>query len=220
MKMPSYPACLSVVASLACTSGAAQAAESPLRVLGNLVPAACIMALNEGADVEYGQIRLADSDGYTHLARKRIGLGINCPSGTHLAIRVNPLTAPATDAALARELGTTVNFVHNLYQGNAVVGAFTLRSDSASQFADGAPTSALMRNTAWARWTDVGNSTWTPQRALPHQYGWGDGLGIQPYRTIDSTLVLEGVLNRRSLLPPLEDEWALRATTLFQLVYL
>lgn len=220
MKSLTHAANQCIAVSLVCISCAIQAAESPLTVVGNLLPAACTLALNEGADVEYGQIGLADLDGYTHLTHKRIGLGVRCPAATLLAIRVHPLTPPATDSSLARELGTTTNHVHNLYHGNAVVGAFTLRSDPAAQVADGALTRALMRNTPWAPWSDVGTATWTPQRALTHQYGWGDGLGIKPYRTIESTLVLAGVLNRRSLLPPLDDELALHATTLFQLVYL
>jgi len=161
-----------------CSAFAADSVD--VKVIGTIVPAACIPTLPGGAVVDYGTIK-ADTiskTAYTVLPEKMVDFTIQCDAPAKVAIHaingrkgslagatenqeggaVAPVTRFGTAGTVAVGLGM---------QGASKIGGYGIRIISATATADGAPVSTLTKAITGASWVNSASggvlydSTWS-----------------------------------------------------------
>ncbi|MEN5017006.1 DUF1120 domain-containing protein [Erwinia sp. Eh17-17] len=152
---------------LAASATSAFAADSvDVRVIGTIVPAACVPTLPGGTVVDYGTIK-ADSiskTAYTVLPEKMIDFTIQCDAPAKVAIRAingrkgslagvteNAEGGAVSPVALFGSAGTVAVGLGK--QGASKVGGYGIRIIGATATADGVPVSTLVKpvtGTSWA----------------------------------------------------------------------
>lgn len=222
MIIPCYIRCLPL-ASLALLGNAqAYGNDAGVSVSGSIAPSACQINLNDGGLLDFGRItsdQLAPGDEYTLLPVRKVILSIQCPAPISVAVRVYATRSWSGDPGLSAALGAAGHRTHQLQHANKAIGAYTLRLDHSAQLADGKVVVARNRQPP-LDWVDTGDLPLTVNALGVYHNGWGELPGVQRYRSIRSTMTLQVALNKRSLLPTLQQPLSIEGRTALRLIYL
>lgn len=204
-----------LAAALAATAGQAMAAGDSIdvRVIGQIVPAACTATATGGGTVDYGSMPVSTlaKDDYTLLGVKTVGLNITCEAPVKIALKVQdmrtdsvvPLTGKnwgmkaVTMAANAGALGLGT-------QDGKNIGSWAMWMEPDTIKADGKAVDSLDTSgtpTTTSTWTkSAGGATWL---SVSNAYkSWGASGTTTPVAltTLTGTLSVQAGINKASAL--------------------
>lgn len=201
--------------ALAATAGQAVAAGDSIdiKVIGQIVPAACTASVTGGGTVDYGSMQSSTlvQDDYTLLGVKTLDLNITCEAPAKIALKVQDMRADsvvtltgknwgmkaATMAATDKSLGLGAQDGKNIGSWAMWMEPATIKADGKavdSLDTDGTPTSSSI----WTK--SAGGATWL---SVTNAYkSWGTSGTTTPVAltTLTGTLSIQAGINKASAL--------------------
>lgn len=167
---------LGVCAALMMAAQANAANDATLKVLGNIVPAACTPTLSSDGEVSFGTIAAstiessASGNSLVQLGSKEVMLSISCEAKAAVGFKmvdnrassavalnatsyIEPVFA-GTSAATEAYFGFGLGLANN----NAKIGAYSVSLDSARVAVDGEQASIIISDNAGSSWRDGKNA--------------------------------------------------------------
>lgn len=173
------------------------ASTTDLKVIGNIVPAACDAVFGNGNVINYGDIsaKSLSATSYTPLDEKKVTMTLSCEASTLMAISLEDMRSPSRVAGI---IGS--NDDHNFGLGShkgANVGGFTV-SLYANPSIDGVRRNNL-RSKNRTKWDLLSSRT---ELAHTMQFiSFGSLDNPEPFKTVTAEFGVKAMLNKSTALP-------------------
>ena len=201
-----------IAAALAVSASQAMAAGDSLdvKVIGQIVPSACTVAVSGGAVFDYGTIKAETlaTDDYTMLGVKTADLSVTCEAPTKVALLTTDMRADSVVAITGKKWaangGTVDTSVSSLGLGNANgahIGAWAMWMEPATVKADGNSvipigTSTPLISADWG--VPTSGTSWLAQTGFYKSWAAPGTLTPVALTTLTGTLSVQAAINKGS----------------------
>ncbi|WP_312629316.1 DUF1120 domain-containing protein [Scandinavium sp.] len=202
-----------LAAVLAATAGQAMAAGDSIdvKVIGQIVPAACTANVTGGATVDYGTMKSSTlaTDDFTMLDVKTLELSIACEAPVKIALKTQDMRSDSVVALTGKNWGMKASTVaangKELGLGSADgknIGAWAMWMEPASVKADGNAVDALDTTgtpNASSTWTKAaGGAAWLATTGAYKSWGATGTVTPVALTTLTGTLSVQAGINKAS----------------------
>ena len=182
-----------------------------IKVIGQIVPAACTASVAGGATVDYGTMKTSTlaKDDYTMLAVKNVDLSITCEAPAKIALKTQDMRSDSVVALTGKSWGMKASSVAangkelGLGTSNGKnIGAWAMWMEPASVKADGKSVDALDTTgtpNASSTWTKAaGGAAWLASNGS--YKSWGETGTVTPVAltTLTGTISVQAGINKAS----------------------
>ena len=204
-----------IAAVLAATAGQAMAAGDSIdvKVIGQIVPAACAASVTGGGTVDYGTMPASTlaADDFTMLPVKTLDVSITCEAPLKIALKTQDMRSDSVVALTGKNWGMKASTIaadgKELGLGMAEgknIGAWAMWMEPASVKADGNAVDALDTTgtpTASSTWTkSAGGAAWLASSGAYKSWGATGTVTPVALTTLNGTLSVQAGINKASAL--------------------
>lgn len=201
-----------------------------LKVIGTIVPSACVPVFTGGDTLNYGDIgagTLSPTD-FTYLGKRSTSLTLTCDEPTRVAVSSIDGRAGSAPVGLAPFIGTAIGFaglgVAHQYGLGLVdgkqVGSYIISLNKTTALGDGNPVNSFHSDSLGSTWVDGVFEVAVSDRDRLHSWGATGTIVPLAYTVIVQPIDVFAGLNKVADLPDLTDAVPLNGLAAFTVRYL
>ena len=201
-----------------------------LKVIGTIVPSACVPVFTGGDTLNYADIgagTLSTTD-FTYLGKRSTVLTLTCDEPTPVAVSTADIRPGSTPAGLPAFIGNAMGFAGlgnghgfglGLVDGKAV-GSYIISLDKTTAFGDGNPVDNFHSDSLGASW--IAGTFEVAASNITRYHSWGATGTVAPtaHTVIVQPIDVYAAINKIADLPALTDAVPLNGLATFTVHYL